>query len=372
MKTIRGAATGSIILMTTLVVLVALASQAGAQAPHFCNGLQATIVGTEGPDVIRGTTGADVIVALGGNDIIYGYNGADTICAGDGIDRVLGGKRGDWIDGGADRDKLFGDVGDDTLHGGTGNDLLIGGAGHDTLDGGNGKRDRLYGRSGTAECTDNQATTRYDAICRPPLVFTDGTVGAAVTLCQDYERFYSVSGPIAAGFATNRTDTTRVVEVTVTFTDAAGTLIDTESVRMVVEPGVEVPWVVSTYHFDQTGVIAGCTATATSGQFDEVDEAMPIFTNLECDQTVGYRSPWQDLSSINDDHINYSVDVVLPGGGSFSSELVLLDAEGNPVGIGGWEWHNEPLNGEVRVADQFDVSPDFSWNSCQMVVTSRY
>lgn len=167
MTTNRAAAVGLPILLAAMAMVALMSTQAAAQMAHSCNGLGATIIGTEGPDIIRGTDGPDVIVALGGNDIVYGYNGADTICAGDGLDRVLGGKRGDWIDGGADRDKLFGDVGDDTIHGGTGNDLLIGGAGYDVLDGGNGRRDRLYGRNGTAECTDKQATTRYDSVCRP-------------------------------------------------------------------------------------------------------------------------------------------------------------------------------------------------------------
>ena len=41
---------------------------AGAQDVPMCNGLPATIVGTEGPDNLVGTAGRDVIVGLGGNE----------------------------------------------------------------------------------------------------------------------------------------------------------------------------------------------------------------------------------------------------------------------------------------------------------------
>ena len=40
-----------------------------------CAGLPATIVGTDGSDILFGTSGADVIVALGGNDIIFARGG---------------------------------------------------------------------------------------------------------------------------------------------------------------------------------------------------------------------------------------------------------------------------------------------------------
>ncbi len=73
-----------------------------------CNGLEATIVGTPGNDVINGTPGNDVIVGLGGNDIINGGNGHDVICGGSG---------------------------NDTLNGNNGNDTLEGGLGNDTLNG---------------------------------------------------------------------------------------------------------------------------------------------------------------------------------------------------------------------------------------------
>lgn len=106
----------------------------------FCRGILATIVGTEGPDVIHGTEFRDVIMGLGGDDIIFGYGGNDLICAGDGNDTVYGG------DG---RDKIYGDDGDDTLYGEKGSDWLYGGKGADNLQGGKGPRDKLFGGPGT-------------------------------------------------------------------------------------------------------------------------------------------------------------------------------------------------------------------------------
>ena len=124
--------------------------------PFTCNGLQATIIGTEGDDTIQGTWQADVIVAFGGNDTINSGSGEDTICAGDGDDVINGQSQDDWIDagpgndtvsgasgadtilGGPGNDTLAGDSQNDTIHGGDGDDDINGGPGDDTLDGGNG------------------------------------------------------------------------------------------------------------------------------------------------------------------------------------------------------------------------------------------
>ena len=130
------------------------------QPPVYeCNGLTATIVGTEGDDVIRGTDGDDVIMGLGGNDRIFGLQGKDVICGGEGRDRLLGGKKADVLIGGPGGDKLFGDAGADQLLGGEGNDRLSGGLGDDVLDGERGRRDRLFGGVGVDTCVDNQAGT---------------------------------------------------------------------------------------------------------------------------------------------------------------------------------------------------------------------
>jgi len=105
-------------------------SATAVPAPQLCQGLEPTIVGTEGDDVLSGTTGVDVVMGLGGNDTITGGNGNDVICGGDGND-VVRGDNGD--------DVLLGGAGDDELHGGNGSDTLIGGSGTDVLDQGKGK-----------------------------------------------------------------------------------------------------------------------------------------------------------------------------------------------------------------------------------------
>jgi hypothetical protein len=149
-----------------LAATVLAVSPVAAQDVPTCDGRPATIVGTPGDDVLIGTAGRDVIVGLAGADVIRAGAGGDIICAGPGRDRVLGGKGADQIWGGDDGDKLFGDTGSDRIFGDRGNDLLVGGNGDDVLDGGRGRRDRLRGRAGTAICTDPQAATSIDAVCR--------------------------------------------------------------------------------------------------------------------------------------------------------------------------------------------------------------
>lgn len=150
--------TTALIVCALIASVLATATPAAAQTPT-CNGKVATIVGTEGDDVIIGTDRNDVIVALGGNDVIRSGRGRDTICGGDGRDRIFGGKNADTIYGGNDGDRINGDAGVDTIYGEQGNDRIIGGLGDDILDGGRGRRDRLIGRDGTDTCNDNQSTT---------------------------------------------------------------------------------------------------------------------------------------------------------------------------------------------------------------------
>ncbi len=153
-----------------------------------CNGVVATIVGTNGSDTIIGTPGKDVILGLGGNDFIDGQGGDDIICGGNGNDDIRGGPGRDFlvgddgndtIDGGDGNDELYGmkgmdqlfgrlgndriwgglgadllvvgGPGDDSLSGGSGNDILYGEEGHDTLNGGSGI-DALYGGWGIDSC----------------------------------------------------------------------------------------------------------------------------------------------------------------------------------------------------------------------------
>ncbi len=137
----------------------------GAYQTFVCHGELATLVGTDGPDILDGTSSRDVIMGYGDNDTIDGHGGKDVICGGDGPDTIYG-------SGGAD--KLYGDNGADTIFGGKKSDVLYGGAGNDGLNGGTGKSDRLFGGSGTDvlnggsgnhdECTDGETNLKCETI----------------------------------------------------------------------------------------------------------------------------------------------------------------------------------------------------------------
>jgi Ca2+-binding RTX toxin-like protein len=125
------------------------ASGAETGIAPMCDGKRATIVGTDGNDVIQGTEKADVISAGPGDDTIYGGLGNDTICGGAGDDLIHGGRGNDWLDGDAGTDRVFGDLGDDHVSGGPGNqDEVSGGLGIDTVNGGPGNEDLVRGDYG--------------------------------------------------------------------------------------------------------------------------------------------------------------------------------------------------------------------------------
>ena len=117
-----------------------------------CNGLVATIVGTEGDDVLTGTAGPDVIAALGGDDVVRGLGGDDVICGGPGKDHLSGGRGRDMLFGQSGRDVVKGGKGRDELVGGRGRDRLFGQSARDRLSGGPG-RDLLDGGSAKDTCT---------------------------------------------------------------------------------------------------------------------------------------------------------------------------------------------------------------------------
>jgi Ca2+-binding RTX toxin-like protein len=140
------------ILLLGLVAAAYLAVTAsGAEngAAPMCDGHRATIVGTDGNDIIHGTDKADVIWGGPGDDKIYGGLGNDIICGGPGDDLIHGGRGNDWIEGGAGTDRVFGDLGDDHVSGGAGNqDEVSGGLGIDTVNGGPGNEDLVRGDYG--------------------------------------------------------------------------------------------------------------------------------------------------------------------------------------------------------------------------------
>lgn len=113
-------------------LVIGIAAATDPRSPH-CYGKPATIVGTDGNDVLFGTHEADVIVAGAGSDIVFGLGGDDVVCGGDGKDWVFGGPGNDVVLGGADDDALYGGLGDDTLIGGGGQDALYGGLGNNIV-----------------------------------------------------------------------------------------------------------------------------------------------------------------------------------------------------------------------------------------------
>ena len=144
-------------IFAALAAFVAGAAIAGAATitntpieTPICHGRQATIVGTDGDDVIRGTPGRDVIWGGQGDDTIFGSLGNDLICGGPGADVIHGGRGNDEVDGGAgDDDRVFGDLGDDKVIGGAGNDDEVAGdLGIDIVNGGPGNDDLVHGDYG--------------------------------------------------------------------------------------------------------------------------------------------------------------------------------------------------------------------------------
>ncbi len=143
---------GRIVLLAVALACLALpAASVGAtttaRSIASCFGLLATLVGTNGVDLLNGTAGTDIIAGLGGNDTIDGKGGNDFICGGAGDDTLLGGPGADLLSGQGGADTLSGGSGDDLLAGGTGADTLKGGDGSDQLQGGDGN-DNLQGNDG--------------------------------------------------------------------------------------------------------------------------------------------------------------------------------------------------------------------------------
>jgi Ca2+-binding RTX toxin-like protein len=126
-------------LATAMAGILPPIAAVGAAATPTCFGMAATIVGTDGDDVLTGTDGDDVIVGLGGTDAIYPRAGNDRVCAGPNPVRF-----------GADGIPVYEVVGRDPRSGtdfGAGVDLVDGGPGLDRITEGFGEGDRVYGGS---------------------------------------------------------------------------------------------------------------------------------------------------------------------------------------------------------------------------------
>jgi Ca2+-binding RTX toxin-like protein len=106
-----------------IAIAVPPGTASGSAQPR-CAGRPATIVGTNGADLLKGTRASDVIVGLGGADLILGNARADVICGGGGDDEVLGGGGADRIEGGPGDDFIAGGLGDDLEGGGGYQDIF--------------------------------------------------------------------------------------------------------------------------------------------------------------------------------------------------------------------------------------------------------
>jgi len=115
-------------------LLLAVIPAASAATPTTCLGVDATITGTTGDDVLIGTVGPDVILGLGGDDVIRPGEGNDIVCGGPGDDLIVGGPGDDSLLGGDGHDEISGNLGIDLVRGGTGDDTLRGGDGDDRIE----------------------------------------------------------------------------------------------------------------------------------------------------------------------------------------------------------------------------------------------
>jgi Ca2+-binding RTX toxin-like protein len=132
-----GIAAGLALLGSALVAQAVAAPSPNPETPR-CGGQLATIIGTDGDDVLHGTPERDVIWGGRGDDVIHGAGGNDVICGGPGDDVIYGERGNDRIFGGPGEDRLYGGHGDDRILGGGGGDFIHGGLGIDILDGGPG------------------------------------------------------------------------------------------------------------------------------------------------------------------------------------------------------------------------------------------
>ncbi|MEQ8994944.1 MAG: calcium-binding protein [Coleofasciculus sp. B1-GNL1-01] len=126
-------------------------------------GIDSTLQGLVGDDILIGNTGNDILIGgnnndrleggdgddrlVGDNDTGFGIQGNDILSGGAGQDTLIGEGGNDALDGGTENDSLNGGNGDDILLGGEGDDILEGGSGNDMIEGNNGL-DTLIGGSG--------------------------------------------------------------------------------------------------------------------------------------------------------------------------------------------------------------------------------
>lgn len=128
-------------LLTASLLVASPAHAQDGPVTATCGGMTATLVGTDGDDVLDGTPEVDIVAGLAGDDTIRGLGNSDVLCGGQGDDVLLGG---------AGDDQLFGGMGASVLGGGTGIDRMFGvlaldaAPGTQSVSGGGSRLDRWY------------------------------------------------------------------------------------------------------------------------------------------------------------------------------------------------------------------------------------
>ena len=128
--TIVGGTGGDLIVSGAGKDLIVGGNLAGAMGGGNAN----TLYGGAGDDTIYGESmDSPQTSTAGASDTIYGGSGNDVLYGGGGTDTLYGGMDNDTLFGGAAGDSLFGGNGDDTLFGDAGADAMFGGAGNDVM-----------------------------------------------------------------------------------------------------------------------------------------------------------------------------------------------------------------------------------------------
>jgi Ca2+-binding RTX toxin-like protein len=78
----------AVVLVVAWGTTITGAAPAAAEDAPICNGITATIVGTDGDDDLTGTGGDDVVWLGPGDDTFVSYGGTDTVCGESGADVV--------------------------------------------------------------------------------------------------------------------------------------------------------------------------------------------------------------------------------------------------------------------------------------------
>ncbi|MEX3017127.1 calcium-binding protein [Gymnodinialimonas hymeniacidonis] len=163
--------------------ILSTASRAPDFDAIFGNSGAQDVQGTSLDDVFVTGAGNDTITAGLGDDFVDGGTDADSIAGGFGNDTLLGGDGADQMDGGINNDTLNGGSGNDTLYGMAGVDTLVGGDGDDLIFGGD-DPDILLGLGGADTLNGGEGDDLYYAGAGHLLTDT-GTQGFDVAIILD-------------------------------------------------------------------------------------------------------------------------------------------------------------------------------------------